>query len=161
MNAALNPGETLRAGWHRAARRLFWLIVLAVSLLALWPRLTLPEPEATQGTTQYFHHVHAYLVLMLVGTAGWGLRRGLILGLTVYAILLELAQTLSPGRQTSLMDMLASLAGVGLGYAIARLILLLLKRRQHLPSRQRPQISGAGARTQTAEPEREAHGAPL
>ncbi len=117
-----SPREKPWVGWRLLFRRLFWLTVLAIAVLALWPRLTLPEPAATQGSTQYFHHVHAFLVLMLLGAAGWGMRNRLVLGLTLYAIGLELAQTVAPGRETALKDMLASLAGVALGYALARLI---------------------------------------
>ncbi len=59
---------------------------------------------------------------MIVGTIGGGLQRSLVVGVTLGAIGLELAQTLSPGRQTAMTDMLASLAGVLLGYALARLL---------------------------------------
>ncbi len=101
---------------------MFWILAGVVAILALYPRLTLPEPQATQGVTHYYNHVLAFSVLMVVGTVGWGLRRSLVVGVTFGAIGLELAQTLSPGRQTAMTDMLASLAGVALGCALARLL---------------------------------------
>ncbi len=139
-------GETLRTGGSFLCRRLFWLLALAIAVLALWPGLTLPEPAATQGATQYFHHVHAFLLLMLVGTAGWGLSRGLVLGVTLSAIGLELAQTLSPGRQAALADMLASLVGVALGYALARLILSAMARGAVGSTDPRPEMATGATR---------------
>ena len=117
----MNP-TLKRIGIHKAARALFCILAGAVTIFALYPRLTLPEPQATQGVTQYYNHVLAFSVLMIVGTVGWGLRRGLVIGVTVGAVGLELAQTFSPGRQTTMPDMLASLAGVAIGYALARLL---------------------------------------
>ena len=125
----LNPAPK-RIGIREAARALFWTLVGIIVALALYPRLTLPEPQATQGVTQYYNHVLAFSVLMVVGTVGWGLRRGLVVGVTVGAIGLELAQTLSPGRQTTMLDMFASLAGVALGYILAFLLPAVL--REHL-----------------------------
>ncbi len=114
----------------KAVRALFWIIAGVIATLALYPRLTLPEPQAIQGTMQYLNHAFAFLVLMVVGTVGWGLRRNLVVGVTVGAICLELAQTFSPGRQNKLPDMFESLAGVALGYALARILLAVL--REHL-----------------------------
>jgi len=125
----LNPTPG-RIGIRKAARVSFWILAGVIAALALYPRLTLPEPQATQGVNQYYNHVLAFSVLMVVGTVGWGLRRGLVVGVTVGAIGLELAQTLSPGRQTTMPDMFASLAGVGLGYILTFLLPAVL--REHL-----------------------------
>lgn len=107
---------------RKAARVLFWILAGVIAILALYPRLTLPEPQVIQGVMPYLNHVLAFSVLMVVGTVGWGLRRSLVVGVTLGAIGLELAQTFSPGRQTAMTDMLASLAGVALGYALARFL---------------------------------------
>ena len=117
----LNPAPG-RIEVRKAARALFWILAGNITILALYPRLTLPEPQAIQGVTPYLNHVFAFSVLMIVGTVGWGLRRSLVVGVTLGAICLELAQTLSPGRQIAISDLLASLAGVALGYALARLL---------------------------------------
>jgi VanZ family protein len=100
---------------RKAARPVFCILACVITVLALYPRLTLPEPAATEGITHSINHVIAFSTLILVGTLGWGLRRHLVLGVAAGAIVLELAQTLSPGRQTTLGDLLASLAGVALG----------------------------------------------
>ena len=117
----------MRIEIRKAARALFWVLAGVIPALALYPRLTLPELQATQGMTQYFSHALAFSVLVIVGAVCWGLRRSLVAGVAVSAIGLELAQTLSPGRQTNLPDMLASLAGVALGYALACLLPAVLR----------------------------------
>lgn len=120
MTAERSERPTARS--RGAARLVFWALAGAITVLALYPRLTLPEPGATEGVTHSYNHILAFTSLMLIGSLGWGLRRHLVAGVIVGAIVLELAQTLSPGRQTTLGDMAASLGGVVLGYAIARLI---------------------------------------
>jgi len=104
------------------ARAVFWVLAAIITTLALYPRLTLPEPAATEGTTQYYNHVLAFSTLIIVGSLAWGLRRHLVAGVTAGAIGLELAQTLSPGRQMTVSDMLASLAGVAIGCALLLLL---------------------------------------
>ena len=106
---------------------MFWFLVGVMAILALYPRLTLPELQATQGMTQYYSHALGFSVLMLVGAVGWGLRRNLVVGVTLGAIGLELAQIFSPGRQANLPDMLASLAGVAFGFALICILLPALR----------------------------------
>ena len=110
------------------ARALFWALAAIITTLALYPRLTLPEPQATEGVTQYYNHVLAFSTLIIVGAIGWSLQRRLIAGVAVGAIALEFAQTFSPGRETTLADLLASLAGAVLGCAVAYLAGLVLRR---------------------------------
>ena len=110
------------------SRVVFWVLAAIISILALYPRLTLPEPEVTQGTTQYYNHVLAFSTLTIIGAIGWSLQRRLIVGVAIGAIALELAQTFSPGRETTLPDLIASLAGVVLGCGIAYLAGLVLRR---------------------------------
>jgi VanZ family protein len=117
-----------RAPLQTSARFLFWFLAAIISILALYPRLALPEFEATMGITQYFHHAFAYLTLVVVGTVGWGLQRQLIIGVTMGAIALELLQSFSPGRHVAAGDLLASLAGVVLGCAVAYLAGPVLRR---------------------------------
>ncbi len=121
---------------------LLWILAGAVAILALYPRLTLPEPQAMPGGVMpYLNHVLAYSVLMVVGTVGWGLQRSLVVGVTLGAIGLELAQTLSPGRQTAMTDLLASLAGVLLGYTLARLLPAVARERLRPMTGPDPQAS--------------------
>jgi VanZ family protein len=106
---------------RRLARGSFWILLAIITVLALYPRLTLPEPELTEGSTQYYNHVLAFVTLQVVGAIAWGLRRRLISGLALYAVAIELAQSLSPGRETSLDDLAASLAGMVIGSALVGL----------------------------------------
>ncbi len=112
------------------AGALFWVIVGVIAAIALYPQLTLPEPQATERMAQYCNHALAFSVLMLVGAVGWGLRRSLVAGVTLDAIGLEIPQIFSPGRQTTLPDILDSLAGVAFGCILAFLSLAFL--REHL-----------------------------
>jgi VanZ family protein len=104
-------------------RRVFWGLVVVITVLALYPRLTLPEPELTEGVilTPFSNHVLAFVTLAIVGAIGWGLQRRLVLGLALYAVVIELVQSLSPGRETALEDLLASLGGLTVGCALAAL----------------------------------------
>ena len=101
---------------------LFWALAAIVGVLALYPGLTLPEPGATEGVTHSYNHILAFVTLVVVGAMAWGLGRRLVAGLAVYAIALELAQTLSPGRQTTLADLAASVAGVAIGVLLVRAV---------------------------------------
>ena len=65
---------------------------------------------------------------VVVGAVGWGLQHKLIIGVTMGAIALELLQSFSPGRHVTFEDLLASLAGVVLGCAVAYLAGLVLRR---------------------------------
>jgi VanZ family protein len=109
-------------------RVVFWVLAAIITVLALYPRLTMPELEAIEGMTQYLNHAFAFATLTVVGAIGWGLQRQLIIGVTMGAVALELLQSFSPGRQVTADDLLASLAGVALGYAIAYLALLAFRR---------------------------------
>ena len=117
-----------RGPFQTRARLLFWVLAAIITALALYPGLTLPEPGATEGTTAYYNHVFAFTTLIVVGAIGWGLQRRLIVSVSIGAAALELAQTLSPGRETTLPDLIASLAGVVLGCAIAYLARLAFRR---------------------------------
>ena len=106
---------------RRFARGSFWVLFAIITVLALYPRLSLPEPEVTEGSTQYYNHVLAFVTLQVVGAVAWGLQRRLISGLALYAVAIELAQGLSPGRETALDDLAASLAGLAIGIALVGL----------------------------------------
>jgi len=114
-------GRRRQSRFGSLARWSFWGLLAIITVLALYPRLTLPEPEQTLGSTQYYNHVLAFVTLQVTGAIAWGLQRHLISGLTLYAVTLELAQSLSPGRETALDDLAASLAGMAIGYGLVRL----------------------------------------
>ena len=127
MTASINSTPR-RTSLQTPVRVVFWVLAVIITALALYPRLTMPELEATEGTMQYYNHVLAFSTLIVVGAVGWGLQRRLIGGVAIGAIALELAQTFSPGRETTLADLLASLVGVALGCVVAYLAGLVLRR---------------------------------
>ena len=108
----------LRVARRRLAWPAFWLVSAVVSGFALYPRLTLPEPHAIAGYTQYIEHAGAFFVLTTLAAGARGMNARLALAMTLAAGALELAQMLSPGRQTSLIDFLASASGVALAVAL-------------------------------------------
>ncbi len=73
MTASNNPTPR-RTPLQTRARAVFWVLAAIITTLALYPRLTLPEPAATEGTTQYYNHVLAFSTLIIVGSLTWGLR---------------------------------------------------------------------------------------
>ena len=73
--------------------RTVFLIVLAIAtVLALYPRLQLPEPSALQGYFDKIGHVLAFVALAFLGASAWPRRWSLIGGLVCYAVILELSQ---------------------------------------------------------------------
>ncbi len=65
---------------QRRARTLFWILGVIITGLALYPRLTLPEPGLTEGVTPYVNHLLAFVTLATIGAIGRGLPWQLILG---------------------------------------------------------------------------------
>ncbi len=102
--------------------RTAFLIVLAiVTVLALYPRLQLSEPSALQGYFDKIGHVLTFMTLAVLGASAWPRRGSLIGGLVCYAVILELSQRFSAGREVHIADALANLAGlaIGLGLVVA------------------------------------------
>lgn len=100
-----------------------------VTALSLAPAEALP-PVALWDKLE---HGLAYALLALTGCTGFtsGRARWLILcGLAGFGGLLELAQTLAPGRDLSGFDWAANMTGIAVGYAIARVGDLFLQRWQ-------------------------------
>jgi VanZ family protein len=103
--------------------RTAFLIVLAIAtVLALYPHLQLPEPSALQGYFDKIGHVLAFVALAFLGASAWPRRWSLIGGLVCYAVILELSQWFSAGREVHVADALANLVGlaIGLGLVMAR-----------------------------------------
>ena len=103
--------------------RTAFLIVLAiVTVLALYPRLQLPDLSALQGYFDKIGHVLAFVALAFLGASAWPRQRSLIGGLVCFAVILELSQWLSAGREVHVADALANLVGLatGLGLVMMR-----------------------------------------
>ncbi len=104
------------------ARTAFLIVLVIVTVLALFPHLQLPEPSALQGYFDKVGHVLAFVALALLGAGAWPRRWSLIGGLVCYAVILELLQRFSAGREVHIADALANLVGlaIGLGFVMAR-----------------------------------------
>ncbi len=104
------------------ARTAFLIVLVIVTVLALFPHLQLPEPSALQGYFDKVGHVLAFVALALLGAGAWPRGWSLIGGLVCYAVILELSQRFSAGREVHIADALANLVGlaIGLGLVMAR-----------------------------------------
>jgi VanZ family protein len=94
----------------------FYGTAALVAALSLTPSATLPPTSIGDK----MEHVIAYAVLGLLGAASSA--RGtarVILGLAAFGIAIEALQMFSPGRSPDLLDVLADLAGAGLGCGAA------------------------------------------
>jgi len=103
---------------RRIARLSFTIGVLAVTWLSLTPRDALPEIHMWDKP----QHLMAYAVLAICGAIGFlGRRPRLIIGvgLIVLGCSLEVAQAAVPGRNPSVGDAVANIAGIALGLAAA------------------------------------------
>ena len=112
---------------RRELRLAFFLVLLVVTVLALWPGL--PGRGSLFGWDK-LDHLSAFAALALLGRMTWpGLGR-LYLGgaLIFYGVLIEVLQATPPIQRTaSLSDLVADAAGIGLGFALAWAIERLLR----------------------------------
>ena len=99
--------------WPRA---LFWLMILAVSVLSLMPLDRYPVPFSFQDKVL---HATAYFVFYLAGW--WALARTrlfcptLVVGLLLYGVAIEVLQGLGGFRTMELADLAANAVGLTLG----------------------------------------------
>lgn len=103
----------------RAARALLPLLLLLVTLLALWPQTEILPSTGWDKA----NHALAFAVLMAVWSTGWPRARQIagLLGLLAYGGLIELLQTQLPPRSGEWEDLLADAVGLGLGALLSRL----------------------------------------
>ena len=127
------PDQKLSAGPQEGHRmRLLLKAALfgtaaAVAVLALYPRLQLPEPALTRGWTDLLEHGLAFLVLSVLAGLLWRPLWRVAGSLALAAAAIELLQIAIPGREVSAADLAAGLAGLALGLAA---IALLARRHQ-------------------------------
>jgi len=111
------------ASWHthrprvlRALRLAFCAASAGVAALSLAPAAALPPTSIGDK----MEHVIAYAVLGLLGTASFaGGAARVILGLAAFGGAIELLQAFSPGRAPDVLDVVADIAGAGLGCGAA------------------------------------------
>lgn len=97
------------------------LLMVLIFILALAPREALPTVE---GWNDKGEHFAAFWLLSLGLALYWSLSGGRVaLLLTLYGGLIEVAQSFTPCRQASLLDLLADIAGI-----LAGLLMLALWR---------------------------------
>ena len=99
-------------------RTAFVILLVIVTVLTLYPHLQLPEPSALQGYFDKIGHVLAFVALAVLGANAWPRRWSLIGGLACYAVILELSQRFSPGREVHIADALANLVGLAIGFGL-------------------------------------------
>ncbi len=100
-------------------RLVFWCAVIAVGLVSLLPRETLPET----GLWDKLEHAAAYAILCVIGVVSYPRKRThlvLLIGLAMYGTALELLQSFVPGREASIADVIANTFGVFIGFAASR-----------------------------------------
>ncbi len=103
---------------RRIARISFTIGVLAVTWLSLTPQDALPEINIWDK----LQHAMTYTVLAICGALGFLARRPRLIigiGLIVLGCSLEVAQAAVPGRDPSIGDAVANIAGIALGLAAA------------------------------------------
>ena len=109
---------TLPPAGKLALRTAFLIVLAVVIVLALYPRLQLPEPSALQGYFDKIGHVLAFAALAFLGASAWPHRWSLIGSLVCYAVILELSQRFSTGREVHIADALANLVGLAIGFGL-------------------------------------------
>ena len=109
----------MRQAVRRLLRIAFYAAGALVAAVSLVPSTTLPPTSIGDKV----EHVIAYAVLGLLGAASSerGVMR-VILGLAVFGVAIEMLQAFSPGRAPDPLDLVADIAGAGLGCGLALLL---------------------------------------
>jgi VanZ family protein len=100
------------------ARAAFAVGVVAVIALSLMPSSAAPDT----GINDKIGHFLAYFALALAGVTGFHGRRAqvmIVCGLIAIGVLMEVGQLFAPGRQASVLDIIANTLGVMCGTAVA------------------------------------------
>jgi VanZ family protein len=107
-------------------RLAFLAAVVGALALALWP---LDSPPPLHTGWDKTDHLFGFVVLGLLGQAGWPRKRGWVLaGLLAFGVLIELLQGLTGYRFADSRDVLADWLGVGLAALLWSLGLLAARR---------------------------------
>lgn len=113
----------------RAAGRLLFLsAAIALSTLALYPDLRLPELPPSGKHTDFFYHMVGFLMLTICGLMTMGRSLKMVVAMAALAVILESLQHFVPGRRVFAIDLVASLLGVTFGTALVISTALLRRR---------------------------------
>ena len=100
-------------------RAVFWLLLSVVSILSL---VAMPEPQLQLFTWQdKLYHGVIYGVLFALLVKAYAARYGLLrlaLGLVVFGLLVEIAQSFTSYRQPEVWDFIANSMGIFLVYLL-------------------------------------------
>jgi VanZ family protein len=114
------------------ARTLSWLCIAAIVVLSLVPGSARPHTEAPGP----LEHIMAYGptgFLLALSYHSFRARLLFLVGLSVLSGLFEIAQIWIPGRNSEVIDMLASITGLSAGMLVgAATVALLIKSRGHV-----------------------------
>ena len=106
-----------------AYRLAFWLLLIAVAILSM---VSVPSQQLFEWQDK-LHHMGAYAVLFLLLTRAYGQSCNLwilAVGLILFGLAIEIAQSFTVYRQADLWDIAANISGI----LIVGLILSRLKR---------------------------------
>lgn len=102
-----------------AGRALTVLLTICIFIVALAPREVQPVGE---GLSDKAEHLVAFFVLAVLYSRTWGLNGWqLVVSLTLYGVMIEVAQSFTPCRQASILDVVADIAGILLGFMLIEL----------------------------------------
>ena len=107
------------AAWRPLWRRVLWLLAAVAAVAALVPT----EAAPSLGLDDKIDHLLAFaslgLAALLAQPAGRRAALAAGAGLQMYGALIEVAQTLVPGRDASWADLGADALGIGVGLLVA------------------------------------------
>lgn len=114
-----------------AWRLAFGLCVLAVLVLALMPTDVLIPSTGWDKS----NHLLAFSVMALLGMRAFPSRTmGVLAGLLVYGVLIEVLQSFTPGRSADWRDVVADAVGLALGWGLVQLTRLVIRLRAGPPA---------------------------
>ena len=99
-------------------RLLFVLAFILLVALALYPDLDLPTFAPSGRHTDFVYHVVGFQVLSAMAMAASGRIMLALFSMAALAVLLECLQIFVPGRGVYMIDVIASLLGVGLSWPL-------------------------------------------
>ena len=100
------------------SKYLFYICIIAVQYLATTTR----EIEVVQNSWDKANHFVAFMVLFVLLSFGYkylNLAKKIMI-LSLFAVQIEIVQYFIPCRSFSLLDIFADMVGVGIGYVVAR-----------------------------------------
>jgi VanZ family protein len=103
---------------QRLARVAFAVGTVAIVVFSLVPARELP----TLGLWDKLEHALSYAFVAVLGVVGWGGRartRAVLAGMLIsLGVILELLQSMVPGRLTDVADVTANIVGVVVGFGV-------------------------------------------